>query len=107
MKNILFLGSKPIGYKALEFLIINSNKINCRVVGVLSNDNNLFGNYFSVKKLSAQHNIPIIDQLDDILNLEHIDVIISVQYHLILKEAHIRVAKDIAVNLHMAPLPEY
>jgi methionyl-tRNA formyltransferase len=45
-----------------------------------------------------------LEGLDEIAT---IDFLISVQYHEILKAHHIDRARDIAINLHMAPLPEY
>ncbi|GAG97315.1 unnamed protein product, partial [marine sediment metagenome] len=39
--------------------------------------------------------------------LEDCDVLFSVQYDKILTKEQISKAKRIAVNLHMAPLPEY
>ena len=41
------------------------------------------------------------------MKLDTVDIIISIQYHKILSLNHIKKAKDLAVNLHMAPLPEY
>lgn len=106
MKKVLFLGSKPIGYFCLEHLIDNSDKLNLEVIGVLSNNNNRFGNTNSILDLCEKNDIPFIPDLDDILNFD-VDIILSVQYHLILRQKHIDVAKDIAINLHMAPLPEF
>lgn len=108
MKRIAFLGSKPIGYKCLDFLLKNKQQLNCEVVAVFSNDNPRFGADLSIKKLAAENNISFGVTLDDILNCkEAFDYIISVQYHLILKDIHIAKAKKLAINLHMAPLPEY
>lgn len=107
MKNVLFLGSKPIGYQTLNFLINNSKELNINIVAVLSNDNLRFGKDFSVRALADENNIPFIENLKEILEFENVDFIISVQYHLILKQEHIDVAKSLAINLHMAPLPEY
>jgi methionyl-tRNA formyltransferase len=108
MRKIIFLGSKPIGYKCLEFLINNTEELKCKVIGVFSNDNNRFGDEYSVRKLAEKNGINFGISLDDISKLnEDFDYIISVQYHLILKEEHIKKAKKIAINLHMAPLPEY
>ena len=108
MKKIAFLGSKPIGYKCLDYLLKNAATLNCEVVAVLSNDNTRFGNEFSVKKLATDNNIKFGETLDDILQLDDdIDFLISVQYHLILKQEHISKAKTLAINLHMAALPEY
>lgn len=107
MKKILFLGSKPIGYKCLDFLLQNAAALQCEVVGVLSNDNQRFDNSLSIRKLTSNHGIPFIEKLDAILEMKDVDFIISVQYHLILRQKHIDVANEMAINLHMAPLPEY
>jgi methionyl-tRNA formyltransferase len=108
MNKIAFLGSKPIGYKCLNFLLQNSNNLNCEVVAIFSNDNTRFGSEFSLEKLAKENGIKFGCSLDDILNCpEEFDFIISVQYHLILKKVHIEKARKLAVNLHMAPLPEY
>jgi len=107
MKNIIFLGSKPIGYQCLAFLIKNREMLKINIKGVLSNDNKRFDETLSIKTLSSLNNIVFFHNLDDILKLNNIDFIFSVQYHLILKKNHIDVAKVLAVNLHMAPLPEY
>jgi len=107
MKKIIFLGSKPIGYSCLEYLIKNSRNLNIQLVGVLTNDNTRFQPELSVKKLCQKYSIRIIDNLDEMLNIKDLDILISVQFHKILKQWHIDIAKQIAVNLHMAPLPEY
>ena len=108
MKKIAFLGSKPIGYKCLEFLLKNKEQLNAQVVAVFSNDNPRFGTELSIKKLAESNNIPFGVTLEDIMSCkEEFDYIISVQYHLILKPEQINKAKVLAINLHMAPLPEY
>ena len=107
MKKILFLGSKPIGYKCLDFLLQNAPALQCEIVGVLSNDNQRFDSSLSIRKLTSDHGIPFIEELDAILEMRDVDFIISVQYHLILSQKHIDVANEMAINLHMAPLPEY
>lgn len=106
MKNkILFLGSKPVGYSCLEYLIHHSDSLNIEIAGVLSNNNSTFGNA-SIKDLCHINHLPFIDDLELILEMNDIDFLISVQYHKILKSNHISIAKKIAINLHMAPLPE-
>lgn len=107
MKKILFLGSKPIGYKCLDFLLQNAAALQCEVAGVLSNENQRFDNSLSIRKLTRNYGIPFIAELDAILEMKDIDFIISVQYHLILHQKHIDIANQMAINLHMAPLPEY
>jgi methionyl-tRNA formyltransferase len=106
MKKILFMGSKSIGFECLKYLLENAEKLNCEVLGVLSNNRTL-DNSTSIKYLADSYNIPLILELDSILELSEIDFIISVQYHLILKPKHIAKAKELAINLHMAPLPEF
>ena len=59
MKRILFLGSKPIGYSCLNFLLQNSTKLNCKVVGILSNDNLRFDKSLSIKSLANDYDIPL------------------------------------------------
>jgi methionyl-tRNA formyltransferase len=102
MKRVLFLGSKPIGYYCLQHLI-SFHKQEIEIIGVLSNDNTAFGTEYSVTKLAAENNIAVFENLD---TLNNIDILVSVQYHKILKQSEIDKAK-LAVNLHMAPLPEY
>lgn len=106
-QRILFLGSKPVGHFALSYLINQSDNLNCEVVGILTNDNLRFDSKLSIIALAEASNIPIYQNLDDIISLENIDFLISVQYHLILKKWHLDVAKKLALNLHVAPLPEY
>lgn len=105
MIKVLFLGSKKVGYECLLHLIKVKEQLSLEVIGVLSNDNNRFGNE-SLIDLAKKYSIKIYKDLDDILSIKDLDYIISVQYHKILKSKHIDVAKKLAINLHMAPLPE-
>jgi len=107
MNKVLFLGSKPIGFNCLKYLIDYQEELRIEIVGVLSNDNPVFGTEFSVQKLANKYGIPFVKDLDDIVNIKYVDFIISIQYHQILKTKHIEVANKLAINLHMAPLPEY
>lgn len=107
MKKVVFMGSKPIGYNSLLFLIEKRKEYGIDIVAVLTNDNRRFDRRLSVNKLCEEKNIKVIDSLEDYLKLERVDILISVQYHEILKRAHILKARQIAINLHMAPLPEY
>lgn len=107
MFKIVFLGSKPIGFKCLEFLINNADTLNINIVSVFTNDNKIFNSEMSVKSLAIKNGIPIYENIDDILKIEEVDFIISIQYHQILLTKHICKAKKLSINLHMAPLPEY
>ena len=103
-KKVVFLGSKPIGYDCLNYLIAEQQALNIEIVGLLTHSRKEFGNAHDLNELAKEHNVRILDCLGD---LPECDIIYSVQYHQILKKEHINKAKQIAVNLHMAPLPEY
>lgn len=103
-KTLVFLGSKPIGYYCFNYLIQHRDQLQIDLIGILSNDNPTFNPDLSLKKLATEHAIPIIDRLED---MPEVDFLLSVQYHEILKAKDIEKAKELAVNLHMAPLPDY
>jgi len=103
-KRVIFLGSKPIGFRCLQHLLQQRDALNVEVVGVITNKRTEFGSEEDPGALAVENNISLYNHLDD---LPECDVIYSVQYHEILKQHHIDKAKQIAVNLHMAPLPEY
>lgn len=98
------MGSKPIGYDCFAYLIAEQEALNIQISGLLTHSRREFGNAHDLNELAREHNIPVLDSLDDV---PECDIIYSVQYHQILKKEHIAKAKQIAVNLHMAPLPEY
>lgn len=103
-QSIVFLGSKPIGYYCFEYLIQQASILNIQIDGLLSNDNNRFDQNLSIQTLAKENNIPLIPSLAE---LPMCDFLISVQYHEILSQIHIDKAQKLALNLHMAPLPEY
>lgn len=103
-KQIIFLGSKPIGYECFSYMIAEKDNLNIEIAGLLTQARKEFEGKSDLSALAMQYNIPIYEQPDDI---PEVDILYSVQYHLILKQQHIAKAKQIAVNLHMAPLPEY
>jgi methionyl-tRNA formyltransferase len=106
-KKIVFMGGKEIGYHCMEHLLENKNALGAEVVGILASGRMLFEKDLGIEELCKKHAVPFISSLEDYLTLENFDILISVQYHQILKKKHIEKAKQIAVNLHMAPLPEY
>jgi methionyl-tRNA formyltransferase len=103
-QSIIFLGSKPIGYHCLDYLISQKETLALDIVGVLCHENQHFDAQFSLTQLAKQHQIPVLESLAEMPN---VDFIYSVQYHQILKKEDIQKAGIIALNLHMAPLPEY
>lgn len=103
-KRIVFLGSKPIGYKCLQYLIAQQEMLNVAIIGILTQQRKEFGDAHDLIALAKAHQIPVIESLKD---MPECDILYSVQYHQILKAEDIAKAKLLAVNLHMAPLPEY
>lgn len=103
-KKIVFLGSKPIGYECFKHLISVQDELDLEIIGLLTQPRKEFGEGHDLSTLAVDKEIPVIKGLDE---LPACDILYSVQYHQILKQAHINKAGQIAVNLHMAPLPEY
>lgn len=107
MKRIAFLGAKTIGLECLK--ILDAKKETGRFcIDALFTD--LTRNKEANLKLiefAKERNIGVYEDLDSILSLPEFDYIISIQYNKILKKKHIDRAKKLALNLHMAPLPEY
>ena len=103
-KKIIFLGSKPIGYECFAYLIEKASDLNLHIAGLLTQPRKEFGNGHDLTELALNNNISIFNGLDE---LPECDIIYSVQFHQILKQHDIDKARQIAVNLHMAPLPEY
>lgn len=102
---IVFLGSKPIGYQCLQFLLEQREALNIEVAAVRTRMRKEFGGEGNdLAGLATTHHIPLLNDLDE---LPECDFIYSVQHHELLQERHIARAKKIAVNLHLAPLPEY
>ncbi len=103
-KKIVFLGSKPIGYQCLDYLITQKDALTLDVIGVLTRSRKEFGDGHDLTELARKYDIPVLGSLRD---LPECDIMYSVQYHEILRPEHINKAKELCVNLHMAPLPEY
>jgi methionyl-tRNA formyltransferase len=101
---IVFLGSKPIGFHCLRFLLEQKKELDIEVIGLCTRFRKEFNGESDLASLAQKHNIPVFPTLNDI---PECDIIYSVQHHELLKAAHIQKAKHIAVNLHLAPLPEY
>lgn len=107
MRRLIFLGSKEIGAHCLQTLLKNQESLDIEVTAVFSNNRKLQDNSITVGQLAADNNIPIYTSLNDLETLPEVDFLVSVQYHEILKAKHIQKASKLAINLHMAPLPEY
>jgi methionyl-tRNA formyltransferase len=103
-KKLVFLGSKPVGYKCFAYLLEKQAELDIEVTGLLTQKRKEFSNNNDLAALANEYKVPVIDDLAD---MPECDILYSVQYHQILKAEDIAKAKEIAVNLHMAPLPEY
>jgi methionyl-tRNA formyltransferase len=103
MKRVIFLGSKAIGYQCLSYLITHHHLIDIEIIGVLGTGTHALSQSLNLLELAKEHNIQVFETLSA---MPESDLLYSVQYHQILKQSDINKAK-LAVNLHMAPLPEY
>ncbi len=101
---IVFLGAKPIACECLQFLLNNTNEFNIDIIAISTKENKAFDSEITLEKMAESNNIPLFF---DVNEMPDCDIIISVQYPFILKQQHIEKAKQVAINLHMAPLPEY
>ncbi len=99
MKEVVFLGGKEVGARCFMQLIERTSDLDFRITAVLPTPQGA-----SIQNLADKHELQVVETLDQ---LPECDVLISVQYHQILQLPDIQKAKFIAVNLHMAPLPEY
>lgn len=102
--SIVFLGSKPVGYRCLQHLLAEAKRLDASVIGVLTKARAEFGGAHDLAALADAHGVAVIQHPDEI---PACDFLISVQYHRILTPGHLAKANRAAVNLHMAPLPEY
>lgn len=103
---LVFMGAKPIGLWCLEHAISRRDELDLEIAGVLSKDNANI-THRSLNDVAREHGIPVLTSLDDLLDTPDVDLLVSVQYHEIIRAHHIEHARRLAVNLHMAPLPEY
>lgn len=103
-KRVVFLGGKSIGAFCLQHLIEQQELYAIDIVAAMTKQNKALDNADTVYSICNENGIELCKQLKDI---PFCDIIISVQYHEILKQIDIDKAKEVAVNLHMAPLPEY
>lgn len=101
MKKVIFCGSKKIGYECLRILWKSQKRYNYKIIGCLTNKK---GNL--IKTFCRKTRIKIIPNLNIYNKGPKIDLLISVQYHKILKKHHLK-KSNLNINLHMAPLPDY
>lgn len=107
MKKIYFLGAKTIGYNCLRYLLDYSHQLDIEVSAVFTNSQANPKDFSNILALCQANHIAVYESIDQILELSAVDYLISVQYHQILRSKHLTKASIAAINLHMAPLPEY
>jgi len=101
------MGSKAIGAHCLNYILQEQSNLDLEVVALFTNNRQLNQQEQSVTGIASKHNIPTYSSLNELEEHEQVDFILSVQYHEILKPKHIAKATRLAINLHMAPLPDY
>ncbi len=104
MKKIVPLIAKQIGYQCLEHLLSLRDMLDIEVPAILFNEKAPCSQ--EIEDLAKREKIHILPALDDLASVGELDVLLSIQYNQILKTRHLKSAKA-AINLHMAPLPEY
>jgi methionyl-tRNA formyltransferase len=85
-------------------LLTQQDALGATVLAVLTQPRHEFGGEHDLQSLAAHYHIPVLYSADMLPDCEFL---ISVQYHRILTSAQLGKARRAAVNLHMAPLPEY
>ena len=101
------MGGKEVGYHCFLFLLEKAQELNLEVVALFENSSKLNRQEYDLVAVAEQHNIPVFSEMAKLIEQQEVDFIFSIQYHLILTQAMITKAKILAVNLHMAPVPEY
>ena len=96
-KRVAYLGAKSIGADCFRALL--SEPVD--IVGVWTNQRGR-----ALRTLAEAAQVQVFDDLEALSEIGALDLLFSVQYHEILRARHIQSA-TVAVNLHMAPLPEY
>ncbi|UTW62993.1 hypothetical protein KFE98_02200 [bacterium SCSIO 12741] len=107
MNKVVFMGGKRIGHICLKILLERAEELNAEVIAVFENRSKLSAPEDSLESVAKAQSIPVYYDMEGLFELEPFDTLISVQYHEILLPRHIELARQLAINLHMAPLPEY
>ncbi len=107
MRKVVFMGSKQIGHSCLQHLIEQREALDIEMIAVFTNPKHIFGENAAIIELCNMHEIKMMLSLEEFQELPEFDILFSVQYHEILRKEHLEKVKQVAVNLHLAPLPEY
>ena len=96
---VVYLGGKQIGADCLQDLLEAAPRLGIDLVGIGAS-----ARTGGIDAIARQAGLAVFSASDDI---PECDLLLSVQYDRILKPHHIARARQLAVNLHLAPLPEY
>ncbi len=107
LQSLLYLGTKEIGSVLFKYLLENHHNKTIDIVGVCSNNRSLGTDFKSVNELALIYGIRVFKNVNELLDTTSVDFILSVQFDKILKQSQIDKAKNLAINVHIAPLPEY
>ncbi len=106
MKSILLLGGKQVGVSCFKHVLEHDESWGMSTVGIVAaQPRNPGERNHDLAELASRHGIPYYEDFPN--ELEGVDFLVSVQYHRVLSHREIEKARCLAVNLHMAPLPEY
>lgn len=98
---IAFLGAKDIGASCFQILLESASELGFEISALRSRKGKLGE---KIIDMARQAEIPVLESLEQ---LPEVDILYSVQHHEILQQKDIDKARKIALNLHLAPLPEY
>ena len=115
MLKILFVGSKNMGYSALNTLIYFQSQYLIELIGVIARaDDEEKHWYCSVSKLAQKHGLNLFkpDSLTDegfLHQMQQLDFDLGICcfYPKLFKHSFYSVARQGFINLHFAPLPKY
>jgi methionyl-tRNA formyltransferase len=105
MKNIVFMGEKPLALKCLKHLL-TFNEVNLLGICTRKKTDGVWWGEQVLREYCEQKNIPIIKR-KNILKLKQVDIIFSILYPFIIGKEIIDKAEYGAFNLHGGPLPRY
>lgn len=106
-RKVLFLGSKRVGYRCFRYLIEKQEEFDIEIIGLLTNRATHIDAEYNLVELARKNGIIVIPDLSSLDKEFECEYLISIQYHQILTTEQISLAGNLAINLHMAPLPEY
>ncbi len=102
--DVVFMGEKPLGHRCLKYL---SSIEQVKIVAICTRKKEMvWWGEQHVRQYAKENDIQILKRRD-ILDIENVDLVISVLYPYIIEDDIIGKASIAAINLHQAPLPEY